>query len=106
MEEFISYFSMIALILVLILLVWAIILMYDQRARKVTARSRLAQLRKKIEDLPESSDEEKNKKELLHKELNFEYLDNILGEIEKIQIILAKKGKESGRSPLKRKKKS
>ena len=44
MEMFISYFSMIALILVLIMLTWAIILMYEQRRRKVTSRSRLAEL--------------------------------------------------------------
>ncbi len=105
MEEFISYFSLVALILVLILLTWAIILMYDQRSRKLTARSRLAQLRKKVEELPETTDEEKTKKELLHKELNFEYLDNILGEIEKIQGTLAKKSKENAKSRVKRKSK-
>jgi uncharacterized protein HemX len=105
MEEFVSYFSLVALILVLILLTWAIILMYEQRARKLTARSRLAQLRKKIEELPESTDEEKTRKELLHKELNFEYLENILGEIEKVQVTLAKKSKEAGKSRIKRKSK-
>ena len=105
MQEFVSYFSLVALILVLILLTWAIILMYDQRARKLTARSRLAQLRKKIEDLPETTDEDKEKKGLLHKELNYEYFDNILGEIEKIQVTLAKKTKEAGKSKIRRKSK-
>jgi hypothetical protein len=77
--------------------------MYDQRTRKLTARSRLAQLRKKIEELPEATDEEKGKKEILKKELNFEYLDNILGEIEKMQVTLAKKSKEAAKSKIKRK---
>jgi hypothetical protein len=105
MEEFISYFSMFALILVLILLTWAIILMYEQKSRKVTARSRLAELRKKIDALPESTDEEKTKKKLLQKELNLEYLDNILGEIEKLQVSMSKKSKEPKRSLIRRKKK-
>jgi hypothetical protein len=103
MEEFISYFSLVALILVLILLTWAIILMYDQRARKVTSRSRLAELRKKIEALPESTDEEKNKKGLLEKELKLEYLDNILGELEKVQAAISKKTLEVKKSRARRK---
>ena len=95
MEKFISYFSLVALILVLILLTWAIILMYEQKSRRVTARSRLAELRKKVEALPEETDEEKTRKEALNKELNLEYLDNILGEIEKMQAKLAKKARDS-----------
>jgi len=95
MEKFISYFSLVALILVLILLTWAIILMYEQKSRRVTARSRLAELRKKVEALPEETDEEKTRKEALNKELNLEYLDNILGEIEKMQAKLAKKAHDS-----------
>jgi hypothetical protein len=96
MEKFISYFSLVALILVLILLTWAVILMYEQKTRKTTARSRLAELRKKIEALPEATDEEKVKKEALYKELHLEYLDNILGEMEKMQAGLAKReGKKS-----------
>ena len=95
MEKFISYFSLVALILVLILLTWAIILMYEQKSRRVTARSRLAELRKKVEALPEETDEEKTRKEALNKELSLEYLDNILGEIEKMQAKLAKKARDS-----------
>jgi hypothetical protein len=90
METFISYFSMIALILVLIMLTWAIILMYEQRRRKVTSRSRLAELRKKIESLPEDSEEDKTKKEQYRRELYLEYFDNILGEIEKVHGSIAK----------------
>jgi hypothetical protein len=95
MESFISYFSLVALILVLILLTWAIILMYQERLTKRTARSRLADLRKRVEALPEETDEEKTRKNQLHRELNLEYLDNILGEIEKVQTNLAKKAKEA-----------
>jgi len=90
METFISYFSLIALILVLIMLTWAIILMYDQRRRKTTSRSRLGELRKKVESLPENSDDEKIKKEQYRRELYLEYFDNILGEIEKMQGSIAK----------------
>jgi hypothetical protein len=104
MEEFISYFSLVALILVLILLTWAIILMYQERTRKVTARSRLAELRKKVEALPEETDEEKSRKNQLHRELNLEYLDNILGEIEKVQANMAKQTQEIKKSKAKRKK--
>jgi hypothetical protein len=69
--------------------------MYEQRSRKTTARSRLAKLREKVESFPESTEEEKTKKESLHKELNFEYLDNILGEIEKVHVVLGKKTQEA-----------
>jgi len=104
MEEFVSYFSLVALILVLILLTWAIILMYEQRTRKITSRSRLAELRKKVESLPDSTDEEKSKKEDFHKELNFEYLDNILGEVEKIQVSLARRSQDARKSKARNKK--
>jgi hypothetical protein len=104
MEVFISYFSLVALILVLILLTWALILMYQERTRKATSRSRLAELRKKVEALPEETDEEKNRKNQLHRELNLEYLDNILGEIEKIQANLTKKAKEAKKSKTRQKK--
>lgn len=103
MESFISYFSLVALILVLILLTWAIILMYQERLSKRTARSRLADLRKKVEALPEETDEEKTRKNQLHRELNLEYLDNILGEIEKIQTALAKKAQEAKKTKKKSK---
>ena len=103
MDEFISYFSLVALILVLILLTWAIILMYQERTRKVTARSRLAGLRKKVEALPEETEEEKTKKTLLHRELYLEYLDNILGEIEKVQTGLSGLVKKSQESKKKKK---
>lgn len=95
MEQFISYFSLVALILVLVLLTWAIILMYNEKTRKVTSRSRLAELKKKVEALPEDTENDKIKKELLHRELYLEYLDNILGELEKIQNNLAKKAQEA-----------
>jgi hypothetical protein len=70
--------------------------MYEQKTRKTTARSRLAELRKKIDALPEATDVEKVKKEALYKELHLEYLDNILGEMERMQAGLAKReGKKS-----------
>jgi len=90
METFISYFSLVALILVLILLAWALILMYEQRGRKVTSRSRLAELRKKVESLPEDNEDDKVKKEQYRRELYLEYFDNILGEIEKVQGTISK----------------
>jgi hypothetical protein len=95
MESFISYFSLIALILVLILLTWAIVLMYNERSRKFTARTRLSEFKKKIEAMPDESDEDKVKKELLHRELSMEYLDSILAAIEKVQATLAKKSQEA-----------
>lgn len=81
---------MIALILVLIMLTWAIILMYEQRRRKLTSRSRLAELRRKVEALPEDSDEDRTKKEQYRRELYLEYFDNILGELEKVHGSIAK----------------
>ena len=42
MENLISYLSFIALILVVILLIWSLILTRRERAKKVTAKSRLA----------------------------------------------------------------
>jgi hypothetical protein len=98
MDAFISYFSLVALILVLVLLTWAIILMYQEKTRRVTARSRLAELRKKVEALPEETDEEKSKKDMLHRELYLEYLDNILGEVEKVRSGLTKKARNSKKS--------
>ncbi len=95
MESLSSYLVFGALVVVVILLVWALILINQERHRKVTARSRLAVLRKKVEELPEATEEEKEKKETLHRELYLEYFDNILGEIEKIQNQLSKKVQES-----------
>ena len=65
MENLITYFSFIALILVVILMIWSLILTRRERAKKVTAKSRLARLRNKIEALPEDTDEERSKKERL-----------------------------------------
>ena len=90
-----SYFSSITLIVVVILLAWSLILTYKERARKTTSRSRLAKLRRKVEALPEETDEERSAKETLHRELYLEYFDNILGEIEKMQATLAKKTQDS-----------
>ncbi len=84
MENLISYLSFIALILVVILLIWSLILTRRERAKKVTAKSRLARLRNKIEALPEDTDEERLKKDSLYRELTVEYLDNILGGVEKL----------------------
>lgn len=105
MEELISHISLAALILVLILLTWAIILIYKERTRKVTSRSRLAELKKKVEALPEETDEEKIKKDLMHRELYLEYFDNILGELEKIQNNLAKKAEGAKKAKKKQKSK-
>jgi hypothetical protein len=98
MDNAVSYFSSAALVLVIILLIWSLILAYNERSRKITARSRLAELRKKVEALPETTDDEKLRKELLHRELYLEYFDNILGEIEKVQVNLAKKSQADKKS--------
>jgi hypothetical protein len=60
----------------------------------------LAELRKKVETLPEGTDDERVKKEQLHRELCLEYLDNILGEIEKMQAGLARKAQDSKKGKL------
>ena len=91
MDNAVSYFSSAALVLVIILLIWSLILAYKERSRKITARSRLAELKKKVEALPETTDDEKVRKELMHRELYLEYFDNILGEIEKVQVNLTKR---------------
>jgi hypothetical protein len=85
MGNLISYLSFIALILVVILLIWSLILTRRERAKKVTAKSRLARLRGKIEALPEKTDEDRSKKESLYRELTLEYLDSILGGVEKLR---------------------
>lgn len=98
MDSAVSYFSSAALVLVIILLIWSLILAYKERSRKVTARSRLAELKKKVEALPEATDDEKVRKELMHRELYLEYFDNILGEIEKVQVNLAKRSQADKKS--------
>ena len=98
MDNAVSYFSSAALVLVIILLVWSLILAYKEKSRKVTARSRLADLKKKVEALPDTTDDEKTRKELMHRELYLEYFDNILGEIEKAQLNLAKLSKSDKKS--------
>lgn len=105
MESLSSYLVFGALVVVVILLVWALILINQERHRKVTARSRLANLRKKVEEMPEATEEDREKKELLHRELYLEYFDNILGEIEKIQIQLSKKTQDAKKSKKESKKK-
>lgn len=103
MEELISYLSFIALILVVILLIWSLILTRRERVKKVTARSRLARLRGKIDALPDNTDEDRLKKESLYRELTVEYLDNILGGVEQLRAGPSEK-KESRRTKAKKKK--
>ncbi len=103
MENLISYLSFVALILVVILLIWSLILTRRERAKKVTAKSRLARLRSKIETLPEDTDEERLKKDSLYRELTVEYLDNILGGVEKLSARPSEK-KEPRKKKTKKKK--
>lgn len=103
MENLISYLSFIALVLVVILLIWSLILTRRERAKKVTAKSRLARLRNKIEALPEDTDEERLKKNSLYRELTVEYLDNILGGVEKLSARPSEK-KEPRKKKTKKKK--
>jgi len=103
MENLISYLSFIALILVVVLLIWSLVLTRRERAKKVTAKSRLARLRGKIEALPEKTDEDRLKKESLYRELTLEYLDNILGGVEQLRAGPSEK-KESRKKKTKKKK--
>ena len=102
MEKLISYLSFIALILVVILLIWSLVLTRRERVKKVTARSRLAGLRGKIDALPDKTDEDKLKKESLYRELTLEYLDNILGGVERLRTAPSEK-KKSRRKKAKKK---
>lgn len=85
MDNTINYLSFIALIIVVILLAWSLLLARRERTRKITARGRLADLRNKIDSLPDGSDEARAKKETLYRELTLEYLGSILGEIEQLR---------------------
>ncbi len=85
MNNWISYLSLAALILVIILLVWSLVLTHREKAKKITARSRLSRLRSKVETLPEKTDDDHQKKDQLFRELILEYLDNILGEVERVK---------------------
>ena len=105
-----SYFTFAAIVIVVVLLIWSLVLTYkDKKAKSVSAAKRLAQLRRKIEALPEKTDEEKSKKDALFRELSFEYFENILGSIDTLKISTAKKPdknterkkKKSGKSPKK-----
>jgi hypothetical protein len=93
MDDLISYVSLFALILVVILLVWSLILTHREKARKMTVRGRLAALRKKIDSLPDNTEEDKSRKKALYDELTLEYLENILGGIEQLKIGPRDKGK-------------
>ena len=74
MDNLVNYLSFAALILVVILLVWSLMLTHRERTRKLTIRGRLANLRKKIEALPDDTDENKAKKETFYRELTLSTL--------------------------------
>ncbi len=71
----------------------------------MTIRGRLANLRKKIEALPDDTDENKAKKETLYRELTLEYLENILGEVERLKPAKAAKSEKDKKSKTKPRKK-
>lgn len=104
----ISYVSLFAILLVVVLLIWSLVLTYkDKKRRTVTAAKRLAQLRRKIEALPEKTDEEKARKEAMFRELSFEYFENILGGIDTIKGSTEKKPeKKKEKKPAKVKKRA
>lgn len=108
MNDLVSYISLFAILLVVILLIWSLVLTYkDKRRRTITAAKRLAQLRRKIEALPENTDEEKAKKDALFRELSFEYFENILGGIDSIKSSSTKKPeKKEEKKPKKQKKRA
>jgi len=100
-----SYISFIGIILVVILVIWSLVLNYQERKKgKLPKRSRLSQLRKKIDALPEKTDEDMAKKEKLYRELSLELLENIYGELEDIKTAISKKEKKEA-SPRKKVKK-
>ena len=103
MDDLISYVSLFALILVVVLLVWSLILTHREKARKMTVRGRLAALRRKIEALPDDSEEDKSRKKALYDELTLEYLENILGGIEQLRIAPKEKGKAAKKARKKKK---
>ncbi|UCC78797.1 MAG: hypothetical protein JSW64_11005 [Candidatus Zixiibacteriota bacterium] len=108
MSDMISYISFFAILLVVILLIWSLALTYkDKKARMMSAAKRLSQLRKKIEALPEKTDEEKAKKDALFRELSFEYFENILTGVDSIRTAGSQKSeKKKDKKPKKAKKSS
>jgi hypothetical protein len=108
MSDIISYISFFAILIVVILLIWSLVLTYkDKRTRSITAARRLSQLRRKIEALPEKTDEERAKKEALFRELSFEYFENILAGIDSVKSSASKKQeKKKEKKPKKAKKSS
>ncbi len=105
MESLIDYLSFVALVIVVILLAWSLLLAHREKSRKLTIRGRLAGLRKKIDDLPDNSDEDRAKKEILYRELILEYLGNILGEVELLRTVKAEKSKGEKKTKSRSKKK-
>ena len=105
MDNLISYFSLAALILVVILLAWSLALSHREKTRKITAKGRLATLRKKIESLPDETEEDKSKKEALYRELTLEYLENILGGIEQLRSSAREKSAAGKKAKSEKKKK-
>jgi len=95
MNELFSYLIVGILLVVVVLLTWSLILIREDRKRKSSMRTRLAHLKKKVEDMPDSSPEEREKKDALQTELVLEYLENMLGEIEKLKAAISKKAAES-----------
>jgi hypothetical protein len=92
MNDMISYISFFAILLVVILLIWSLVLTYkDKKARTRSAAKRLSQLRRKVESLPEKTEEEKAKKDALFRELSFEYFENILTGIDSLKTSATKK---------------
>ena len=68
---------------------------------------RLSQLRRKVEALPEKTEEERAKKDALFRELSFEYFENILSGIDSIKMTAPKKqDKKTDKKPKKAKKTS
>ena len=107
MSGAISYFTFFAILVVVILLIWSLVLTYkDKKARSVSAAKRLAQLRKKIEALPEKTDEERAKKDALFRELSFEYFENILSGVDSIKTSASKKPDKKASKPSGKTKKS
>jgi hypothetical protein len=102
-----SYITFFAILVVVILLIWSLVLTYkDKKTRTMSAARRLSQLRRKVEALPEKTDEERAKKDALFRELSFEYFENILGGIDSIKNPPAKNKQNKKDKKAKKSKKS
>ena len=101
-----SYISFAAIIIVVILLIWTLVLNYQDRKRgRLPRRKRLSDLRKRIDALPEKTEEDRTKKDSMYRELSLELLEGIYTELDDIKSTINKKS-NTDKKPTKAKKKA